>query len=85
MTNINSQKPMSVTEAAEYCRLSKTYIYKLVHLGKIPYYKPTGGRLYFKQEELEQFIFRSHRAADYELTEGAEGETFGTFDLLNYL
>ena len=67
------QKPMNVTAAAEFCGLSKTYLYKLVHLGKIPYYKPAGGKIYFRQDELEKFIFRGRRSADYELAERAEG------------
>jgi len=63
---------MNVAEAAEFTGLSKAYIYKLVHLGKIPCYKPWGGRVFFKQNELEQFIFRGRKSADYELLEGAD-------------
>ena len=66
------QKPLSVTEAATYTGLSKTYLYKLIHLKKIPHYKPTGGKVFFKQEELDAFIFRGRVSADYELREQAE-------------
>jgi len=72
MADYISQKPMSVAEAAEFCGFSKTYLYKLIHLGKIPCYKPEGGRVFFKQNELEQFIFRGRKAADYELAEQAD-------------
>jgi excisionase family DNA binding protein len=72
MINSKSQKPMGVTEAAEFTGLSKAYIYKLVHLGKMPCYKPWGGRVFFKQAELEQFTFRGRKSADYELLEEAD-------------
>jgi excisionase family DNA binding protein len=65
-------KPLSVTEAAVYTGLSKAYLYKLIHLKKIPYYKPTGGKVFFKQEELDTFIYRGRVSADYELREQAE-------------
>jgi len=65
-------KPLSVTEAAAYTGLSKTYLYKLIYLKKIPHYKPTGGKVFFKQEELDTFIFRGKVSADYELQEKAE-------------
>ena len=66
------QKPLSVTEASEYCGLSKTYLYKLIHLGKISHYKPMGGKVFFRKNELDDFIFRNRVSADYELKEQAE-------------
>jgi excisionase family DNA binding protein len=64
-------KPLSIEEAAGFTGLSKAYLYKLVHLGKVPCYKPTGGRVFFKQSELEEFIFQGRQSADYELRDGA--------------
>ena len=53
----SSSKPfLSVTEAAEFLNLSKASIYRLVHMGKIKYYKPGGKVLYFSQEALEHYI-----------------------------
>ncbi len=65
-------KPVTIDEASAYTGLAKSYIYKLTHLGKIPYYRPNGGRLYFKPEDLEAFVFRGRKAADYELGDRAE-------------
>jgi len=72
MNDTGSRKPMNVSMAADFLGFSKNYIYKLVHLGKIPCYKPEGGKVFFKQEELENFIFRNRVSADYELHEQAE-------------
>jgi len=60
------QKPFTVDEAVAFTGLSRYYIYKLIHQKKIPHYKPNGGRVFFKQEELEAFIFRNRKGADYE-------------------
>ena len=69
---MQNNKPLSVTDAAFYTGLSKAYLYKLIYLKKIPYYKPTGGKVFFKKEELDTFIFRGRISADYELHEQAE-------------
>jgi excisionase family DNA binding protein len=61
-----TQRALSVDEAAEFTGLKKNYLYKLIHLKKIPHYKPNGGRVFFKQEELEGFIFRNRQGAGYE-------------------
>ena len=65
-----------VDRAATYLSFTKTYLYKLVYMKRIAYFKPTGGKLYFRKEDLDAFIFRGRRAADYELVDQAE-------DLLN--
>ncbi|MDR1100391.1 MAG: helix-turn-helix domain-containing protein [Treponema sp.] len=66
------ERPMGIVEAAAFTGLSKNYLYKLVYLKKIPFYKPNNGRIFFKQEELEQFIFRGRTSADYEVAEKAD-------------
>ena len=57
---------LSIDEAAKFIGLKKSYLYRLVYSKKISCYKPTGGRLFFKQIELEQFLFRNKQGADYE-------------------
>jgi excisionase family DNA binding protein len=71
MADFIETRPLSISAAAEYTGLAKSYIYKLVHLGRIACYKPTGGRLYFRQADLDQFIFRGRQSADYELQDKA--------------
>ena len=57
---------LSLTDAAAYLGLNPSYLYKLVSQKKIPYYKPMGGRVFFRREELEGFIFRNRQGAGYE-------------------
>ena len=63
---MQTQKALSVDEVAAFTGLKKNYIYKLVHEKRIPYYKPLGGRVFFKQNEIENFIFRNRQGAEYE-------------------
>jgi len=65
-------KPLTVAQAAEYTGYSPAYIYKLVHLKKIPCFKPESGRVLFAPEDLKRFVYRGRQAADYELAEQAD-------------
>jgi len=60
------EKVFSVEDVVELTGLKKNYIYKLIHQKRIPCYKPMGGRVFFKQEDLEAFIFRNRQGAEYE-------------------
>jgi len=55
---------LSVDEAAEFTGFSKFYLYKLIHQKKIPYYKPLGGRVFFRPAELEAWLFKSPQGAN---------------------
>jgi excisionase family DNA binding protein len=68
------ERPMSMTEAAAFTGLKTSYLYRLVHEKRIPYYKPMGGRVFFKQSDLAAFMFRGRQSADYE--QEAEAERF---------
>lgn len=64
-------KPFTVEQAAEYTGFSTAYIYKLVHLKKIPHYKPEGGKVLFAPDDLKNFVYRNRQAAGYEIQEQA--------------
>jgi excisionase family DNA binding protein len=57
---------LTVEEAAAFTGFSKNYLYKLIHLRKIPHFKPMKGRVFFRPAELEAFLFRNRQGADYE-------------------
>jgi len=65
------QKPLNLKQAADFLGLRPSYIYNLVHFGKLVVYKPGGKVLYFKRSDLEEYAFRKRQAADYELQEKA--------------
>jgi len=53
--NEPSKSILNTDEAAEFICASKSTIYKFTHEGAIPHYK-RGKRLYFKIEELEEWL-----------------------------
>lgn len=67
-----SSKPLSVMEASAYTKLSPAYIYKLIHEKRISHFKPNKGKVYFRKEDLDAYIFRGRVSADYELRDQAE-------------
>jgi len=64
------EKALTVEAAAQFLGFKKSYVYKLCHLKKIPFYKPLGDRVYFRLSELEAFVFRNRQAASYECEGG---------------
>jgi prophage regulatory protein len=72
MNTILTDRPLTVEQAAEYTGFSKAYIYKLIHLNKLPHYKPENGKILFSLDDLKAFCFRNRQAAEYELQEQAD-------------
>jgi excisionase family DNA binding protein len=58
--NHNADIPMNVKEVASYLHLAVATIYGLTHSGIIPYYK-TGKKLYFKKDDIDEWIFSKKR------------------------
>lgn len=50
---------LSLSEAAVYMNLSKSYLYKLTSAKKITYFKPGAKRIYFRKADLDQWMLRS--------------------------
>ena len=50
---------MNLDETAEYLGLAKQTIYGYVHQKKLPHLKVNGKKLYFKVEDLDNFIMKS--------------------------
>lgn len=47
-------------QTAEYLGISMAQLYKLTSSRTIPFYQPTGGKLYFNRTEVDEWIW-SHR------------------------
>ncbi len=58
-------------EAAQYMGISKSYLYKLTMLQKIPHYKPMGKMCYFNRLELEAWLQANRVATDDEISQQA--------------
>lgn len=55
---MSTEKPeiLNFKQVQELFGFSKSCLYKLSASGKIPHYKPTGGKLFFKRTELFEWI-----------------------------
>lgn len=70
MNEIRAEAHMSLKDVAAYTGYAVNYLYKLVAMGKIPCYRPTGKRLVFRRSEIDVFMSQGRQAADYEYGEG---------------
>lgn len=50
---------LSFEETVEYTGFSDSYLYKLTSGRKIPHYKPTGRKIFFKREEIDAWLLRN--------------------------
>lgn len=62
---------LTVDEAAEFLGAAKSYIYRLTHEKRIPYAKPSGGRVLIKRQDLLTWIASSRVRSDGEVREAA--------------
>ena len=63
---------LDLKEAAQYLHPKPSYLYQLVSKGRITYSKPNGGRVLFRRSDLDRFVERGLRRADYDLHAEAE-------------
>ena len=55
-----SKEVLSIEECATFTSLSVAHIYRLTSQRAIPFYKPMGGKIYFKKSEIDDgFPFRT--------------------------
>ena len=55
------ERPFSISSAAEYIGISKSCLYKLTNKNQITHYKPNGKMIFFKQEDLDKYVYRNKK------------------------
>lgn len=58
---------LNMDDLSELTGYSKSQIYQFTSKRKIPFYKPLGGRLFFKRKEITDFLFSNRIATDEEM------------------
>lgn len=71
LTPSQQKEILSLKEASEYLSLSKSYLYKLTSVGKLGFYK-TGKKIYFKREQLDEYLTRKYFKSRAEIKEMAD-------------
>jgi excisionase family DNA binding protein len=56
ISNSFNKGVLTLNEACAYTSISKSYMYKLTSLNKVPHYNPFGKKLYFNKDELESWL-----------------------------
>jgi len=54
--DLTTKNVLNFQETVEYTGIKPSYLYKLTADKVVPCYKPTGKLLYFRREELEDFL-----------------------------
>lgn len=62
---------LNFEDVLELTGYSKSKLYKLTHGKKIPHYKPSRGKLFFKYDEVKAFLFSNRVATDEEIAREA--------------
>ena len=62
-----SRGTLNLKEACQYLGISTSCIYKMTSQRRIPFYRPGGKRLYFKREDLDQWMLSNRVEAESDI------------------
>ena len=62
---------LTIDEAADFLRISKSLLYKLTRTKEIPTYKPNGKNIYIHRNDLNRWISQNKTLSEEELEEKA--------------
>ena len=66
---LTQKNVLNFSEVKSYTNLSESYLYQLTIYVGIPCYKPNGKKLYFKKQEIEDWLLSNRKATNIELDE----------------
>ena len=67
--NMLKKSVLNFNEACNYLDVSASHLYKLTSASHIPHFCPQGKKLYFKREELDNWLQRNRQLTNDELQE----------------
>ena len=68
---IQSQDILDLNSCSKYIGCSKSHLYKLTHLNKIPHYKPNGKKIYFNRLEINDWLLQNRSSTNEEIEKQA--------------
>jgi excisionase family DNA binding protein len=69
--NLLQKTVLNFNEACKYLDVSPSHLYKLTSTKQIPHFCPQGKKLYFKREELDNWLQRNRQSASDEIEQVA--------------
>lgn len=67
----SSKEVLSIEECSMFTNLSVNHLYRLTSQRAIPFYKPMGGKIYFKKSEVENWLLQGRQATNSEINSKA--------------
>jgi len=61
--NILQKTVLNFAEASRYLNISQSHLYKLTSQKLIPHFCPEGKKLYFRRDEIDQWLLRNRQAS----------------------
>lgn len=83
INNVLSKTVFDIQEASIFTGYTVSTLYTYCHHGYIPYYKPRGKKLFFKKEELTEWLLQNKHKSNYELDIEADNYLFVQNDNLS--
>ena len=62
---------LTANEAANFMEISKSTLYKIRCNRLVPIYKPTGGRIYFKKDDIVDYLQQNRVMSNKEIEQEA--------------
>lgn len=62
---------LTTNEAAKYMGVSLSTMYKLTHRRELPVYKPSGGKVYLKREDINTYLSKHRLMSQAEIEQEA--------------
>lgn len=81
---LSKEEIISLSEAAKFLNVSKSCIYKITSQKQIPHYVPGGKKIYFRKEDLENWILKSKVDSVMETESITENFLFNSLKIKNH-
>lgn len=66
-----TKEVLTLDECSMFTGYSKNHLYRLTSQRAIPFYKPMGGTIYFKKQEVEEWLLQNRQATEAEINSKA--------------
>lgn len=66
-----TKEVLTLDECSMFTGYSKNHLYRLTSQRAIPFYKPMGGTIYFKKQEIEEWLLQNRQATEAEINSKA--------------
>lgn len=73
---LGKKEALTFDEVCNYTGISPSYMYKLTSARKVPHYKPHGKLVYFKTQEINQWLLKNPVAMEEDIKSEAVRRVF---------